>query len=73
MTFTHFARILDDAGITKCIAILTDAAGGSLDGLMNRDDDTIRVRAPDGDEVFIALKSRPNVWICRLHREVFTE
>jgi hypothetical protein len=73
MQSTHFARVLDDTGVEKSIAMLSEAAGGSLDGLIERDAETVTVRAPDGDAVFLALRKEPGAWICRLHREVFTE
>ena len=71
---THFARILTRNGIDRCIAMITEAAGGPLGDLVEQDDaDAIIIRAPDGDIVFQAIAKTPDSWLCRLHREVFTE
>lgn len=69
----YFARVLSDAGLEQTIALAREAAGGSLNGLMDRDEETVIIRAPDGDQVLIALRKAPDAWITRLHREVFEE
>lgn len=33
----------------------------------------LRVYAPDGDEVFVAILKSEDFYICRYHREVFVE
>lgn len=70
-TRKYFARILTDEGVNQCIHLLEEAAGRILPPEdMDVSPETITVRAPDGDAVFIAMR-KDAMWICRLHREVF--
>jgi hypothetical protein len=71
---THFARLLTTKQVNSCLDMLASVCDGPLADLMTRDDETIIVKAPDGDEVFRALKKgSADAWICRLHTEVFTQ
>lgn len=75
-TRPYFARLLKTDQVQTCLNMLEDAAGGPLGALMTGSikGEFIKVCAPDGDEVFSALrKGNEDAWICRLHKEVFTE
>lgn len=68
----YFARLLKTEQVTECLDMLESICDGTLADLMTRDDETIIVRAPDGDVVFQALrKGSEDAWICRMHKEVF--
>jgi hypothetical protein len=66
-----FARMLKTDGVTKCLEMLSEAAGRKIE--VDLKAEFFEVKAPDGDVVFAGLKKSKDVWVCRLHREVFAE
>lgn len=67
----YFARIFSRADLDHCVELLRIAAGGSLAGLIQDDSDMLTVSSPQRETVLIAIMSRPDVWVARLHRAVF--
>lgn len=72
---THFARMLTAAQLKETVAMLQSVCDQPLAELSigSLDTGALTIRAPDGDIVLQTLKKAPNVWITRLHREVFSE
>lgn len=66
-----FVRMMDKKGVRKCVKQLKElnpAAPAHID-----DGGLIRIYAPDGDLVFSALPKDGETFICRHHREVFSQ
>lgn len=64
-----FVRILTAAEAKKLAFMLID----EFDPRVELNEDICSIYAPDGDLVFQALKKSPNVFLCRLHPEVFAK
>ena len=72
MSETHFARILTLDQVRACRDMLQSVSDDDLPTIV-RGQETLEVRAPDGDVVLSALLHPSGSYICRLHRECFDD
>ena len=71
---THFVRILSMDQVNHCVGQLNEAVGKlKYFPLVTSKQDTFEYKAPDGDCVFAGLKHPSGRYLCRLHKEVFSE
>lgn len=71
MARTHFTRLLKRDQIEDLRRMLEGASGRKHPIAYSTG--KFEIRAPDGDVVLAGLKTNGAIWICRLHREVFSE
>lgn len=69
---THFVRILDRNAVNDIIGQLSAVAERKFPKVRSKDQD-FKIEAPDGDEVFTGIRHPSGRFICRLHREVFSD
>lgn len=64
----YFTRILTKERLDKAIGLLDE-----FNPKVERTETAVRVSAPDGDRVLIAMQDLNGLWITRFHKEVFDE
>jgi hypothetical protein len=71
---THFVRFLTRAQVNTCIDMLNKVALKPFPKATSKTD-RFECKAPDGDVVFSGIRSGNTSakFICRMHREVFSE
>jgi hypothetical protein len=70
MSRTHVARVLDRDQIRALQCLLEGVSGRRHP--IDLKAPTFEVCSPDGDIVFAGIRHSSGLWICRLHREVFS-
>jgi hypothetical protein len=68
----HFVRFLKRDAVNQLIDQLSAVAERKFDHVRSGQD-FFEIKAPDGDVVLSGLRKQGADYICRLHREVFSE
>lgn len=71
MAKTHFVRMLKTSQVKETVKMLNQGCGTQFPIPMAKDE-RFEIKAPDGDIVFSGLYNG-SIWLCRLHKEVFTQ
>ena len=72
MARTHFVRFLKRKQVNETIDMLNASASTQFPHVTARQE-TFKIKAPDGDEVFSGMLGPQNTYLCRLHKEVFSQ
>lgn len=72
MARTHFTRIIKRNQVNELVDLLSEAADKTFPKVAPGQE-TFKYKAPDGDEVFTGLRHPNGLYICRMHKEVFSE